>query len=204
MTDELKRLSEYFALNRNTPWEASIQLNLGLAYYRNGYFAQTFAAFEKAWQLSKDSQEAEAKALADRAFGELVRMHARLGHADQVETLLASVKGRSFTGPATAAVAGAEEGLWMMRNNPGITYLCGPKALYSLLKWEHPDAAGLQVLEAYRSGEHGVNLVELGKLAEQAGVGYRTVYRASGQTIPVGKFQASCRLNVKSHAAILS
>ncbi|WP_036250653.1 hypothetical protein [Methylobacter sp. BBA5.1] len=135
---DLERLSQYQTLNRNTPWEASIQLNLGLDYYRNGYFSQTFDAFEKAWTLSKDHKEAEAeaKALADRAFGELIRMHARLGHANRVESLLASVKGRSFTGPATAAVAGAEEGLWMMRNNPGITYLCGPKALYSLLKWQ--------------------------------------------------------------------
>jgi len=182
---DLERLSQYQTLNRNTPWEASIQLNLGLAYYRNGYFSQTFDAFEKAWILSKDHKETEAKALADRAFGELIRMHARLGHADRVESLLASVKGRAFTGPATAAVAGAEEGLWMMRNNPGITYLCGPKALYSMLKWQQPDAEGLQVLDAYRSGVNGVNLIELGQLAEQANMQYRTVYRAAGQSIPV-------------------
>ena len=28
----------YLALNQNTPWEASVQLNLGLSYYREGYF----------------------------------------------------------------------------------------------------------------------------------------------------------------------
>nr|WP_305907736.1 RHS repeat-associated core domain-containing protein [Methylomarinum sp. Ch1-1]MDP4520512.1 RHS repeat-associated core domain-containing protein [Methylomarinum sp. Ch1-1] len=197
---DLERLSQYQRLNRNTPWAASIQLNLGLAYYRNGYFSQTFAAFEKAWTLSKDHKESEAKALADRAFSELIRMHARLGHADRVESLLASVKGRAFTGPATAAVAGAEEGLWMMRNHPGVTYLCGPKALYSVLKWQQPDAEGLQVLDAYRSGVNGVNLLELGQLAEQAHMPYRTVYRNAGQSIPV---PSVIHWNVNHYAAIV-
>jgi RHS repeat-associated protein len=101
-----------------------------------------------------------------------------------VEALLASVGNRRFTGPATAAVAGAREGLWTMRNNPGIAYLCGPKALYSLLQWRKPEAKGLAVLDAYRSGKHGVSLAELESLAKRAGMPYRPAYRAAG-AIPV-------------------
>jgi YD repeat-containing protein len=182
---ELVRLSHYLEANRNTPWEASIQLNLGLAYYRNGNFSRTFDAFERAWNLSKDHPQPSSKALADRAFGELVRMHARLGHAEQVETSLDNVKKRQFMGPATAAVSGAEEGLWMMRNNPGISYLCGPKALYSLLNWQQPGAEGLSILDAYRSGENGVSLSELGQLAEKADMNVHSLYRVKGIEIPV-------------------
>ena len=184
-TSPIDRLSRYLALNRNTPWEASIQLNLGLAYYRNGYFSDTFPAFERAWELSRNATKPTQKALADRAFGELVRMHARLGHADRVATLLAIVKNRTFTGPATEAVAGAREGLWTMRNNPGIAYLCGPKALYSLLQWQQPDAKGLRLLDAYRSGANGVSLAELEALAERADMHYRPAYRATDAAIPV-------------------
>ncbi len=178
----IDRLLDYLALNRGTPWEASIQLNLGLAYYRNGYFSQTFPALERAWQLSRNETRPALKALADRAFGELVRMHARLGHADRVEALLASVQERTFTGPATETVAGAEEGLWMMRHHPGITYLCGAKALYSLLEWQHPGAGGLAVLDAYRSGKNGISLAQLTDLARRAGMEYYPVY---SQEIPV-------------------
>ncbi|MCK4842727.1 MAG: hypothetical protein KAT04_12730, partial [Methylococcales bacterium] len=180
----INHLVRYLEYNGNTPWEASIQLNLGLAYYRNGYFSETFNAFERAWALSKDEKEAGSKLIADRAFGELVGMHARLGHADQVEALLATVKNRSFTGPATESVSGAKEGLWMMRNNPGISYLCGSKALYSLLDWQQPEAKGLSVLDAYRSGENGINLIELESLAKQADMNYRLAYRKN-EEIPV-------------------
>ncbi|RLA44686.1 MAG: hypothetical protein DRR06_09070 [Gammaproteobacteria bacterium] len=180
----IERLLRYLDANRNTPWEASIQLNLGLAYYRNGYFSETFTAFERAWSLSKNENKPVHKALADRAFGELVRMHARLGHADQVDALLATVKNRSFTGRATELVAGAKEASWTMRNNPGIAYLCGPKSLYSLLDWQKPGAKGLSTLDDYRSGEKGVNLVQLETLAKQADMNYRLAYR-EGNEIPV-------------------
>jgi len=51
-TADIDRLLLFLSLNRDTPWEASIQLNLGLAYYRNGYFSQTFKAYQRAWDLS--------------------------------------------------------------------------------------------------------------------------------------------------------
>ncbi len=193
----IERLLEYLALNRNTPWEASIQLNLGLAYYRNGYFSNTFPAFERAWRLSRTAIQPAAKALADRAFGELVRMHARLGHARQLESLLQSVQGRPFTGPATEAVAGAREGLWMMRHRPGISYLCGAKALYSLLDWQQPGAQGLAILDAYRSGENGIQLSQLATLAQQAGMKVRPVF---GHGIPV---PSVIHWKVNHYAAIL-
>ncbi len=194
---DIERLLDYLSLNRNTPWEASIQLNLGLAYYRHGYFSKTFPAFERAWQLSRNVPRPDVKALADRAFGELVRMHARLGHANRLEALLATVKGRTFTGPATEKVAGATEGLWMMRHRPGITYLCGAKALASLLDWQHPGAEGLTILDAYRSGEHGINLSQLTSLAHQAGMDYRPVV---GTKIPV---PAVIHWQVNHYAAIV-
>ncbi|RLA50747.1 MAG: hypothetical protein DRR42_12260 [Gammaproteobacteria bacterium] len=181
---EIERLLRYQGANHNTPWEASIELNLGLTYYRNGYFSKTFTAFERAWALSKDEDKPAQKAVADRAFGELVRMHARLGHADKVEALLATVENRSFSGRATEFVSGARESVWIMRNKPGISYLCGSKALHSLLDWQQPGAKGLSVLDEYRSGEQGINLSKLQSLAEQADMHYRLAYRETSE-IPV-------------------
>lgn len=98
---DIDRLQAFVRLNQNTPWEASLQLNLGLAYYRNGYFSGAFVAYERAWALSKHETIPAEKILADRAFGELIRMHARLGHKEAVADLLESVQDREFTGPAT-------------------------------------------------------------------------------------------------------
>ena len=49
--------------------------------------------------------------LVDLAVGELLRMHARIGHADRLTELFAEVEGRTVTGPATEALTGAKEGL---------------------------------------------------------------------------------------------
>lgn len=126
-------------------------------------------------------------------------MHARLGHADTLAALLETVSQRNFTGPATEAVAGAREGLWMMRNRPGISYLCGAKALYSLLQWQQPDARGLAVLDAYRSGKNGINLAQLEDLAQRAGMKIRPVYRKDDK-IPV---PAVIQWKVNHYAAIV-
>jgi hypothetical protein len=41
-------------------------------------------------------------------------MHARLGHAEQIVTILGEIGERKLTGSATEALTGAKEGLWMM------------------------------------------------------------------------------------------
>ena len=84
-------------------------------------------------------------------------MHARLGHADRLETLLAEVKDRPVTGPATEAVTGAREGLWMMRNESGVAYLCGPMALKNLLLTQGVKPDKVAFIEKYRSGPQGVS-----------------------------------------------
>jgi hypothetical protein len=60
--------------------------NLGLAYYRAGYFSKAIDSWEQAWRTGRDVTEIHGKALVDRAFGELLRMHA-LGHAARLEAL---------------------------------------------------------------------------------------------------------------------
>lgn len=168
-------LQAFIRLNQATKWEASLQLNLGLAYYRNGYFSEAFGAYERAWALSKLETEPAEKILADRAFGELIRMHARLGRAEAVADLLESVKDREFTGPATEAVAGAQEALWTMRHDPGLAYLCGPKALQSLVPTlSSPVQPILSVLAGYRSPAQGVSLGTLQKLADDANMSFRS------------------------------
>ena len=203
--NDIGRLQAFISLNQNTRWEASLQLNLGLAYYRNGYFSEAFGAYERAWALSKHETSPAEKILADRAFGELIRMHARLGRAEAVADLLESVKGREFTGPATEAVSGAHEALWTMKNDPGLAYLCGPKALQSLVPTLVSSSPQLQphasVLAEYRSPAQGVSLSALQTLANEANMDYQMVFRKAGDSIPVPSL---VHWKVDHYAAIVS
>jgi hypothetical protein len=111
-------LVDFINTNPNSAWRLSILVNLGLGYYRSGYYSLALDAWEKAWKAGHDSTEIKAIALTDRAIGELAKMHARLGHKHELERLFADLGSRAVSGPATEMITGAHEGLWRFRNEP--------------------------------------------------------------------------------------
>ena len=166
-------------------WRAALLTNLGLGYYHYGYFSKAIECWEEAWNAGRDASTGPAKALVDRAIGELARMHARLGHADRLETLLNEFGNRPVSGPATEAVTGAKEGLWKMRNDPGIAFLCGPMALKNLLLYRNATPEQVRFLDEYRSGPHGVTLAQVADLAEYAKLPFALVHRDKNSVFPV-------------------
>ena len=168
-------------------WRVGILANLGLAYYRQGYFSRAIDAWQQAWQAEKirPADNPMGKMLADRAMGELTRMHSRLGHADELEKLLADIKERPMSGPATELITGAHESLWMFRNDYGKAYLCGPMALKSLLVSTQADDRKIAIMDAARSGPHGFSLAQVSELASKADVPHELIFRTTGQPIPV-------------------
>lgn len=183
--DSAQPFLDYMAKYPASGWNMAIQTNLGLGYYHAGYFTRAFTAWEQAWSLGRDKQGLEAKRLTDRAVGELARMHARVGHADKLEALFATIGDRKFTGSATEMIAGAHEGLWIFHNDPGIAYLCGSKALVNVLRALKASPEKINVVDNARSGEHGFNLTQVSKLADQAALAHKLIHRKTGQPIPV-------------------
>jgi RHS repeat-associated protein len=183
--DDFTAIRGFLSDHPRSGWRTALLTNLGLAYYHYGYFSDAIDAWQEAWKSGQHVTEPRAKALVDRAVGELIRMHARIGHADQVEELLKSVAPRHVSGPATEAVAGAKEGLWMMRHDPGVSYLCGPMALKNILLLQHASRTAVQTAGQFRSGANGVSLEELDRLADQVGLSHRVIFRSSGQKIPI-------------------
>jgi YD repeat-containing protein len=183
--DDFGALQTFLIAYPHSGWRLALLTNLGYSYYHYGYFSKAISAFENAWKEGQSLTEPGAKALADRAIGELIRMHARIGHADKLEELLDDIKDRPVTGPATEAVDGGKEGLWTMRNNPGIAYLCGPMALRSLFFSKGIPQKKLAYLDAARSGTNGFTLKEVVDLAARSKLPHRAVFRAPDQDVPV-------------------
>lgn len=183
--DDYHALTDFLSTYPNSAWQIALQTNLGLSYYQAGRFSMAIDAWEDAWRLGKSVTEPQAKALVDRALGELMRMHARIGHAERLTELFAEMGDRAVTGSATEAVAGAREGLWMMEHEPGIAYLCGPMALKNLLLSQGASPKQVQFLSDYRSGIHGVSLTEVGQLAKKAKLAYTLIQRDRTQPVPV-------------------
>jgi hypothetical protein len=183
--DDFREFDTFLSNYPSSAWRVALFTNFGLSYYHYGHFSKAIDAWEQVWQTGKSITEPTAKALVDRAVGELVRMHARLGHAERLSTLLKEITDRPVTGSATEAVTGAKEGLWMMENDPGVAYLCGPIALKNLLLWQGASGERVQFLDSYRSGSQGVTLTEVSRLAAKAKLHSRLVFRSSNQPIPV-------------------
>jgi YD repeat-containing protein len=182
--DDLSALDDFVKSRPNSPWRLSLLTNIGLLDYHYGYFGRAIDSWSKAW-LEGKAADSKSKLLVDRAVGELARMHARLGHADALEALFKDIGNRPISGAATEAIAGAREGLSVMRSDPGIAYLCGPMALKNLLLSLHSDYNQVGFLDAVRSGPRGVTLAEVSLLADQAKLPHHVVFRDTRQPVPV-------------------
>ncbi|CAJ0744851.1 hypothetical protein R16034_04878 [Ralstonia edaphis] len=198
--EALGPLKSFLEQYPRSPWGLALRTNIGLTYYRLGYFSSAMNEWEDAWRDARAQAQPDVKRLADRALGELVRMHARIGHADRVNTLLKEAERRPLQGPATEAVAGAREGLWMMRNDPGLAYLCGPMALKNILEFQGADKSRVAQLNAVRSSPRGVTLDEVGRLAKQVNLSYTIAKRIPGTPIPL---PAVVHWKINHYAAIV-
>jgi hypothetical protein len=115
-----------------SPWRLALLTNMGLAYYKAGYYSKALEAWRQASDLALPVTDPIQKPLADRAIGELAYLLARLGRMTELEKLLKSVEDRAFCGPATERIDGARGGLAYMWTRPEICFRCGPLALHAL------------------------------------------------------------------------
>jgi tetratricopeptide (TPR) repeat protein len=199
--DDYQALTDFLAAYPNSAWTVALETNLGLSYYQAGRFSKAIAAFEEVWRVGKPMTEPRVKALVDRALGELVRMHARVGHQERLAALFAEMGNRAVSGSATEYVAGAKQGLWTMQHKPDVAYLCGPMALKAMLLSQGKDPQSIEFLNRYRSGVHGISLMEVGELAKQANVPYQLIKRGAEQKIPV---PSVAHWKVNHYAAIIA
>lgn len=183
--DDLQVFERFLVAHPRSVWRVSLLTNLGLANYHYGYFSRALSAWEDAWREGRAVESPAARAQVDRAVGELARMHARLGHRDRLAALLQEIGDRPLAGPATEALAGAKEALWAMRHDPGIAYLCGPKALKNLMLAANRSAEQTAFLDRYRSGPDGVNLAQVAKLARQGDQPHTLAFRQKGAELPL-------------------
>ncbi len=183
--DSAAPLEDFATGHPGSGWRLAVLTNLGLRDAREGYFPRALAAFAAAWDAGKSATEPHARALADRAAGELLRMHARLGHAEQLAALLDALKDRGLSGPATELRDGAKETLWLMRHDPNRAFRCGPAALKALLLAAGVPGERTRFLDEMKVGSDGTTLAQLDAWATRAGLAHRLVHRKPGEPVPV-------------------
>jgi RHS repeat-associated protein len=198
-SDFSKPLLAFIAAHPKSNWNAALHTNVGFGYYHDGYYSHAFIEFEQAWQLGRNATSPQAHILIDRAVGELAKMHARVGHKAELEAVLKDIGNRPIGGPGTELVELARGALNTFKLEPGISYLCGPKALENVLITLKASKKQIQVAEDAQSGPNGVSLPQLALLATKAGLKYKLIHREPGQPVPVPSI---VNWNVHHYAAI--
>jgi RHS repeat-associated protein len=183
--DDVGSLTAFLSQYPHSGWAPAVLTNLGLAYLHEGYFSRALEAWQTAWREGRGATEPHARALVDRAVGELARLEASLGHFDELAALFDEMGGRAVTGPATEAVQVASEERLLAIKDPRHLFLCGPQALLSLLLAQGEALEKVSFLQWYRASPNGTNLAEVGRLADKANFPHRIVLRKPGQPVPV-------------------
>jgi RHS repeat-associated protein len=184
-SDDLSGLSKFVSDYPNSGWATAVWTNLGLAYLHNGYFTRALEAFARAWKSGKTATEPKARALVDRAVGEWMRLEASLGRFDSVSAIFTEIGDRPIAGSATEAVQVAREQLDLSTKDPRHLFLCGPRALASLLIDQGASPDRVKFLWTYRATPRGTSLAEIGKLADTANLQHRLILRSAGAAVPV-------------------
>ena len=178
--DDFSSLTGFLKSRPTSPWCASLLTDLGLEYYNTAHYSLALNAWSHAWTLGKDATNLEARAIAQRAFGELVYMDARLGRMNEIDALLKSINGQVMMAPAAERVVDAREALWTMRNRPEIAFRCGPLALRSIeLALHRGGSSDAQILKS-ASTQKGCSLNQVAELSRKVGLDYQMAFREKG------------------------
>src|SRR6185369_8573551 len=166
-------------------WTPSLRAGLGRLYRDTGHIGRALSELESAWSSLAGETSPELRLIADAALGNLLELDATLGRVDDVRRLLAQAAGRAIAGNAAEQVAGARRGLWMMVNDPGGSFRCGPLAVEQVARAIRPGKDVDPRISAYRSSPHGTTLSEIARLASDSGLDLVPVRRSAGEAIPV-------------------
>jgi len=185
----------------DSPWRASLLTDLGLVWRRTGHFSKAYRAWDTAWELAKENADGPGRAVGDRALGERMELLSRLGRRDALADAFTEIANRNVRGSASAKVSSARQALWLMDNEPGESFRCGPLALEALLRagraatYQIPD-----LVHNHKSTANGTSLLEMRDLASAAGAATVIAHRSRGTAIIV---PAIVHWNVGHFAALV-
>ena len=178
-------LESFVKAHPESPYRASILLNVGTAYRRDGFFTRALASLEQAWEQSKADTSAKGRAVADAALSELLDLNQHFGRQEAMEALLAEVKTRPVMGPAVEAIDAATHSVDTLKNHHEEAIPSGPNALWRIQTLEKGEHQPHEALKRFHATPSGASLEQIEKLSRTIGLKLKAAYREGDAPVPI-------------------
>ena len=175
---------ELFAVQHpNSPWTASLWLNIGLIHEQAADYPAAIRAFNLALAAAgPETQNNDGP--ATRALAELLTLQTAYGHADQIKALLANPRAKTHNALLAAPIKSATHALWVMQHEPQKANRSGTASLGELIDVLNPHSQKLAGIKQAQTSPQGESLAALQKLAAEAGTPLQVVRITATSPIP--------------------
>jgi len=181
-----KVMEDYIAGNQQSPWLASVLVDVGLIEFQDGYFTTAINDYQQAWNLGKNETDKVGKLVIDRAVAELIKMYCRVGQTQKAESLLSQVQKRPFRGMVANMMHDSIQATRLMDHQPKDCFKCGPYALWNIAISQHLNtAAATKLMDDYVTTKQGVSLSAVQALSSKMGLKMQMAKRVDSDEIPL-------------------
>lgn len=177
--DDFGSLARFLEEHPKSPWRAALLTGLGFEYFNTARYSRALEAWSEALEGRASANNVNGIVVLARATEELALLYARLGRTTELEALLKQY-GDSR---GSEKIHQAREALWLMKNQPEISFRCGPLALQCILQ-SHPgllvDSSptnALAEIDNAASPSNGFSLTEVAELAKTIGLSFQMAFR---------------------------
>ena len=175
--DDFTSLTDFLEEHPQSPWCAALLTGLGSEYYYTAHYSLALDAWKKALEQANTPTNVDGIVVLARAEEDLALMDARLGRMTELEALL-----KPFRNRGSEKINEARDALWMMKNQPEISFRCGPLALQSIIRSDKrllasTPVSGMQALFNSASTTNGFSLSQIAELSKKAGLNYQMAFR---------------------------
>lgn len=181
--DATESLETFLKAYPESPWRASLRMNMGLALSRTGWPGKAMGNFEVAWKWAKADRSPLGRRIADRAVTEWMWLCVKAGDDATLERLLRETKDRPMRGGSAQRRADAERALFAMQKEAKF-YLCGPTALATVnqrLKPSRP--VDPRDVKDTIPGPNGTSLFQLAMMASHWDIPLQMLKRDPGAKV---------------------
>jgi RHS repeat-associated protein len=173
--DAIEPILTFLDQHPDSPWRASLLVNVGFAFKASGAYRRALSAWDEAWRLAKSENTDRGRAVANRAVGEWLALSMSLQQRSAVATRLREIDGRDVHGGAAERIAWAREQLHLAKRHPDLFVPSASLALERLLHTVRPGTSPAGVSVAMPSA-----LTPLIQKARQSGLSLRPGLRSPG------------------------